>query len=144
MLLNVSTRRTWIPELLNNDKAAPDQQIRCDYDKPNAVNRNAWQRRVATPKPDGSVHMYTETDINAILSGSNVVIHGLTIKTGTKQDSSGKEVDVLEQVTTGEQLASVRSDFCFMLATQLAQKIMEVEIGSELLKNSAPDSGPAS
>ncbi len=144
MLLNVSTRRTWIPDLLNNNEAAADQQIRVEYDKPNAVSRNAWQRRVATYKEDGSTHAYTETDVRGILAGSNVTIHNLTIKTGTKVGQDGKEMDVLKQITTGEQLAEVRSDYCFLLATQLAQKIMEVEVGSELLKNSAPDSGPAS
>lgn len=144
MLLNVSTRRTWIPDLLNNNEAVADQQIRIDYDKPNAVNRNAWQRRVATYRGDGSTHAYTETDVRGILSGSNVVIHNLTIRVGTRTDQNGKEVDDLRQVTTGEQLAETRSDYCFLLAAQLAQRIMEVEVSSELLKNSEPDSGPVS
>ncbi|MFA6935505.1 MAG: hypothetical protein WCR70_09560 [Sphaerochaetaceae bacterium] len=120
-----------------------DRQIIVEYDKPNAINRNAWQRRVATTKQDGSMHVYTDTDVRAILTGSNVSIINLSVKTGERKDENGKSVDIVSQITTGEALATTRSDYCYMLATQLAQKIMEIEISSELLKNSEPDSGPA-
>jgi hypothetical protein len=143
MLLNVSIRRRWIPDLLGNDKLPSDRQIIVEYDKPNAINRNAWQRRVATTKQDGSMHVYTDTDVRAILTGSNVSIINLSVKTGERKDENGKSVDIVSQITTGEALATTRSDYCYMLATQLAQKIMEIEISSELLKNSEPDSGPA-
>lgn len=144
MLINVSVRRRWVPDLLGNDKQPANQQVVIEYDKPNAISRNAWQRRVATAKPDGSTHLYTDTDIRAILEGSNVSIVNLAVKTGERQDENGKTVDIVTQVTTGGALASTRSDYCYLLATQLAQKIMEVEISQELLKNSEPDSGPVS
>lgn len=143
MLLNVSIRRRWIPDLLGNDKLPSDRQIIVEYDKPNAINRNAWQRRVATTKQDGSMHVYTDTDVRAILTGSNVSIVNLSVKTGERKDENGKSVDIVSQITTGEALATTRSDYCYMLATQLAQKIIEIKISSELLKNSEPDSGPA-
>ena len=47
MLINVSVRRRWVPDLLGNDKQPANQQIIVEYDKPNAISRNACQRRVA-------------------------------------------------------------------------------------------------
>ena len=143
MLLNVSVRRRWVPDLLGNETKSADQQIVTEYDKPNAIQRNAWQRRLAVSKKDGSIHHYTETDVRAILEGSNVSVVNLAIKTGERKDEHGKAVDIVEQITTGDALAAARSDYCYILATMLAQKIMEVEISNELLKNSEPDSGHA-
>ncbi|NBK24819.1 MAG: hypothetical protein EOM68_22685 [Spirochaetia bacterium] len=143
MLINVSVRRRWVPDLLGNDTQPADQQIIVEYDKPNAISRNAWQRRVVTAKPDGSTHHYTDTDVRAILEGSNVSIVNLAVKTGERKDENGKTVDIISQIANGSTLANTRSDYCYLLATQLAQKIMELEIHKELLKNSEPDSGPA-
>lgn len=142
MLLNVSRRRTWVPDLLGNDKLPSSEQIIIEYDKPNTVDRNKWQRRIAKRKDDGSTQVYTETDVRAILCGSNVKIRGLQAKTGTNK-VKGKEVDTIVSIATGEDLAMIQSDFCHLLATQLSQKIIELEIGEELIKNSEPDSGPA-
>lgn len=142
MLLNVSRRRTWIPDLLGNDKLPSSEQVVIEYDKPNTVDRNAWQRRVASRKSDGTVHSYSETDVRAVLSGSKIKIQGLRIKTGTKE-VDGKAVDAILSITNGEELAMIQSDYCHLLATQLAQKILDLEVGEELIKNSEPDSGPA-
>lgn len=135
MLLNVSPRRRWVPDILDNEAKSPDQQIVIEYDKPNAIQRNVWQKRIAKSNPDGTAHVYVDTDVHAILKGSNVSIINLAIKTGTKTGPDGKEADDIRQVTSGEDLASIQSDFCFLLATQLSQKIMDLEITKELLKN---------
>ncbi len=142
MLLNVSRRRTWIPDLLGNDKLPSSEQIIVEYDKPNTVDRNAWQRRIASRKSDGTIHSYSEVDVRAILSGSNIKIQGLRIKTGTKE-VKGKTIDSIISITTGDELAMIESDFCHLLATQLSQKILDLEVGGEMIKNSEPDSGPA-
>ncbi len=142
MLLNVSRRRTWVPDLLGNDKLPSSEQIIIEYDKPNTVDRNSWQKRVAFRKSDETTHVYTEIDVRAILSGSKVTINNLRVKTGSKE-VGGKAVDTIVNVATGEDLAMIQSDFCHLLATQLAQKIIDLEVGEELIKNSEPDSGPA-
>jgi hypothetical protein len=143
MLLNLKIRRTWIPDILGNDKLPSDEKIIVEYDKPNAVDRGNWQRRIASTKADGTRQAYVDTNVRAILSESNVSIQSLRIKTGDKI-VDGKPVDIIEDINTGTKLADAHSDFCWLLATQLATKIMEVEISEELLKNSEPDSGPAS
>lgn len=135
MLISVSRRRRWVPDLLGNSELPADQQLVIEYDKPNAVQRNSWQRRVATYKADDSVHVYTDTDVKAILEGANVSIVNLTVNMGTKKSADGKDVDDVRQITTGSELATTPSDLCFLIATQLAQKIMEVEVTQELLKN---------
>lgn len=142
MLLNVSRRRTWVPELLGNDKLPSSEQVIIEYDKPNTVDRNAWQRYVATRKSDGTTHSYSETDVRAVLSGSNVKIQGLRIRTGTKE-ADGKTIDSITTITNGNDLALIQSDYCHLLATQLAQKILDLEVSEELIKNSDADSGPA-
>ena len=143
MLLNINVRRTWIPPLLDNERKTADEQIIIEYDKPTATDRSAWQHQVAK-RDKGTVVTYLDTDIRAILRGSNVLIHHLRIKTGGKVGSEGKVVDEIVNVTSGEQLSEIRSDYCWLLATQTANKIMELEVSEELVKNSAPDSGPAS
>jgi hypothetical protein len=143
MLLNLKIRRTWIPDILGNDKLPSDEKIIVEYDKPNAVDRGNWQRRIASTKSDGTRQAYVDTNTRAILSESNVSIQSLRIKTGEKI-VDGKPVDIIEDINTGAKLADAHSDFCWLLATQLATKIMEVEISEELLKNSDADSGPAS
>jgi hypothetical protein len=81
-------------------------------------------------------------DVRAILSGSNIKIQGLRIKTGTKE-VKGKTIDSIISITNGDELAMIESDFCHLLATQLSQKILDLEVGEEMIKNSEPDSGPA-
>lgn len=136
MLLNLQTKRTWIPEILDNDKQPEGDRIEISYIKPPAYARNAWERRIARRNAEGKPETYVELDVAAVIKGSDVKIRHLqVIIDGAEKPTS---------IETGDQLVDVRSDFCWLLATSLANEIVKPEIQGELIKNSASDSGASS
>lgn len=135
MQLNIQTRRTWTPDILDNDKQPEGQRIEIDYRRPPAYARSNWRHEVARRNSEGKMETYADVDVRAVVRNSDVHIRGLRISIDGK--------DPVE-ITTGEQLADSTSDYCYFLATRLAMEILNLDVDAELIKNSGPDSGPSS
>ena len=126
MLLNIQTRRTWTPDILDNKKQPEGERIEIEYQKPPAYARNNWERRIARRTVEGKIEAFVDTDVREIVRSSDVKIRNLTVGV-----DGGDPV----AVTTGEQLVDMRSDYCWLLATQLANEIIKPEISKEVVKN---------
>lgn len=135
MLLNVQTRRTWTPDILDNEKQPEGQRIEVEYRRPPAYARNNWERRIARRTGEGRIEAFVDTDVREIVRSSDVRIRNLAVSV-----DGGPPAEIV----TGEQLVETRSDYCWLLATRLADEIIRPEISGEVVKNSAPDSGASS
>lgn len=131
MLINLTRKRTWVPDFLGNDQAPPETQFTVHYTKPNALQREAFQRVVVDPKTGGR---HTEYDVQAIMTECGVTLETFYVAEGDKQ----------REVKTGLELSKLPDDYCALLTNRTIIKIMSIDISEETLKNSAGASGAVS
>ncbi|AEC02032.1 hypothetical protein [Parasphaerochaeta coccoides] len=125
MKINLTRRRTWSPDFLGNEQKPEAEQIKVEFTKPNANQRETMQRVINARTPEGRLAAYTETDIALVMRECGVRISGLTVV------EDGKEV----LVTTGEELCRLPDDYCMLLAKKIALKILELDLDEAVLKN---------
>lgn len=134
MMIILKKRRTFVPKTGGNDNLPPEEQVSVSYDKPSVVDRSLWQKVLAVRRHDGSSGAYYDTDMKAILEGSKVIITNLQVDDG----------EAKRFIKTGADLAREDSGILWLLASEIVDNVMRLDIPEELGKNSASPSRPAS